>query len=218
MRRSRPLFHSHACHADSLTRSQDENPVQASPLVPKMPRTYSRFVPPFAVSLPDSADELYRRRATTTSLRGLLGSGVKSRRQMRDASSPSETPQNAGDGDSASISQKSTQATTLPTAPFAASTGQLAAALLKPVTRPDEAKEYDAWLSQFRHLSLAAQDHLSEKDRTMYEAHVGAIAGPRGTGGGIVGREVSEKDRAIFTAFAAAGQPRGASALVSAEG
>ncbi|BGP21712.1 polyphosphoinositide phosphatase [Rhodotorula toruloides] len=180
---------------------QDDIPVQASPLVPKIPRTYSR-------------------RPTTTSLRGLLGSGVKSRRQMRDASSPPDAAQNAGDGDSASISQKTTQMATLPTAPFAASTGQLAVALLKPVTRPDEAKEYDAWLSQFRHLSLAAQDHLSEKDRTMYQAHVGAVAGQRGTGGGVVGRphDVSEKDRAIFAAFAAAGQPRGATALVSVEG
>ncbi|KAL7338197.1 SacI homology domain-containing protein [Rhodotorula toruloides] len=179
---------------------QDDITVQASPLVPKMPRTYSR-------------------RPTTTSLRGLLGSGVKSRRHMRNESSAPEAAQSAGDGDSASVSQKSTQTTTLPTAPFAASTGQLAAALLKPVTRPDEAKEYDAWLSQFRHLSLAAQDHLSEKDRTMYEAHVGAVAGRRGTGGGVVGRphDVSEKDRAIFAAFAASGQARGASALVSAE-
>ncbi|BGP12753.1 hypothetical protein JCM10213_008892 [Rhodosporidiobolus nylandii] len=84
----------------------------------------------------------------------------------------------------------------MPTAPFAASTAQLAPALLSPVVRMDEQREYSAWTSQFDALTLGVSEHVSEKDRSLYAAHAA---------GALV--EVSEKDKQAFVAMAAAGQP-----------
>ncbi|GAA6001890.1 hypothetical protein JCM10207_002366 [Rhodosporidiobolus poonsookiae] len=99
--------------------------------------------------------------------------------------------------DSASITSSAAPAApSLPAAPFSASTAQVATALLAPVVRADEAREYDAWTSQFRHLSLAAQDHLSEKDRALYGQHAAVSVA-----------DVSEKDRVVFSATVAAGTP-----------
>lgn len=104
----------------------------------------------------------------------------------------------------------------VPAVPFSASTGQLATALLAPVVRADEAREYVAWTTQFEHLSLAAHDHLSEKDRTMYTAHAAIGApGSRHHGGGGDGwrgltADVSERDRTTFQAFVSGAKPRGA--------
>ncbi|GAA6032708.1 hypothetical protein JCM8097_000752 [Rhodosporidiobolus ruineniae] len=86
----------------------------------------------------------------------------------------------------------------LPSAPFSAPTAQLATSLLNPVVRADEAREYDAWTAQFRHLSLAAQDHLPEKDRGLYAAHAAVSVG-----------EVSERDRAVFAQSVAAASGMG---------
>jgi hypothetical protein len=79
-----------------------------------------------------------------------------------------------------------------------APTAQLATALLKPVVRPDEAREYEAWTSQFRHLSLAGQDLLSEKDRHLYAQHASTIVTPN---------PLSEKDAALFASTVLLSQP-----------
>ncbi|KWU45342.1 hypothetical protein RHOSPDRAFT_28774 [Rhodotorula sp. JG-1b] len=83
--------------------------------------------------------------------------------------------------------------------PFTLSTGTLASALLRPVVRPDEAREYDAWVTQFSHLSLSSHDYLSDKDRVMYEAYVRRRP---------ASNEASAKDRGIYEGFIAAGELR----------
>jgi len=124
-------------------------------------------------------------------------------------------PTSAADG-SPSAHEPHAASAPVPAAPFSASTGQLASALLKPVVRADEAREYVAWTTQFQHLSLAAHDHLSEKDRAMYTAHA-AVAVPRAgcaeprrslAADGLA--DVSERDRATFQAFVSGARPRGA--------
>ncbi|GJN91628.1 hypothetical protein Rhopal_004651-T1 [Rhodotorula paludigena] len=95
-------------------------------------------------------------------------------------------------------------ATTIPSAPFSLATGQLAAAHLQPSVRADEAREYEAWTTQFRHLSLASLEHLSEKDRAMYIAHAATAAARTRADA------VSERDKAVYAAFERAGRPRGA--------
>lgn len=80
-----------------------------------------------------------------------------------------------------------------PSAPFALTTEALATSLLQPKTRAEEAQEYDAWLSQFAHLSLSGHDHLSEKDRVAYETYVRR----RAEG------DVSTRDRSVFDNFLA---------------
>ncbi|GAA5926528.1 hypothetical protein JCM3775_001042 [Rhodotorula graminis] len=141
----------------------------------------------------------------------------KSARQSRHRSSMHD-PSSTVDG-SPSAQEPHPASAPVPAAPFSASTGQLASALLSPVVRTDEAREYVAWTTQFQHLSLAAHDHLSEKDRTMYTAHA-AVAAPRpgaeprrsGTtvfeADGLA--DVSERDRATFQAFVSGAKPRGA--------
>ncbi|GAA5980284.1 hypothetical protein JCM10908_001598 [Rhodotorula pacifica] len=109
---------------------------------------------------------------------------------------PSAAPQSSGPEASAETADNAPPAAA---APFTMSTGTLASALLRPVVRPDEAREYDAWLSQFSHLSLSGHDYLSDKDRVMYETYVRRR--PAST-------EASAKDRGVYEAFIAAGELR----------
>lgn len=93
-----------------------------------------------------------------------------------------------------------------PGLPFTASTGALAMAHLNPVMRSEEAREYEAWLTQFSHLSLSGHDYLSDKDRVMYEAFIRRRP---------ASAEVASKDWATFDAFLAAGEARTLLASIS---
>ncbi|GAA5887566.1 hypothetical protein JCM6882_001451 [Rhodosporidiobolus microsporus] len=129
-------------------------------------------------------------------LRSWIHPANKSARQSRHVSAAHHP--GAVDDSAASITSSS-QPPPLPvsSAPFSAPTAQLATAHLAPLVRADEAKEYDAWISQFRHLSLApTTDHLSEKDRTLYSQHAGVALS-----------ELNERDKTLFVATAVAGRP-----------
>ncbi|GAA6047122.1 hypothetical protein JCM3770_006907 [Rhodotorula araucariae] len=122
---------------------------------------------------------------------------AKRARQSRHLSSLNDAS-GAVDGSPSNLDAQAAPA--VPGAPFSASTGQLAHALLAPVVRADEAREYDAWVGQFRHLSLAAQDHLGEKDRALYAAHARSGAGLAAGASALVA-DVSDRDRSAFAAF-----------------
>ncbi|GAA5866136.1 hypothetical protein JCM3774_004094 [Rhodotorula dairenensis] len=97
-----------------------------------------------------------------------------------------------------SIAEVSTTAPQVSTSPFSTATGALASALLRPVVRADEAREYDAWLSQFSHsISPAGHDYLSDKDRVMYETYVRRLP---------ASAEPSTKDRTAYEGFVATGE------------
>lgn len=107
---------------------------------------------------------------------------------------PSASP-TVPDPDSAA--ESSTAVPQVSTAPFSASTGTLASALLRPIIRADEAREYDAWLSQFSHISPTGHDYLSDKDRVVYETYVRRLP---------ASVEPSTKDRSVYESFVATGE------------
>ncbi|CEQ38924.1 SPOSA6832_00369, partial [Sporobolomyces salmonicolor] len=79
-------------------------------------------------------------------------------------------------------------------------TAGLAEQHLRPHVKPEELREYEAWLGQFEHLSLS-QD-LSEKDRSLYTVNAElAKSGGAPVAGGPV---LSEKDRAVYAGHVAA--------------
>ncbi|BGP36735.1 phosphatidylinositol-3,5-bisphosphate 5-phosphatase [Rhodotorula kratochvilovae] len=166
----------------------------------RLPGTDDAQLSPFVPRRSLSHSTSSQRRHTGGGLRSWISHRHPHSKQLRQSRhlSSLHDPSHAASGSPSTSDGQAPPA--LPAAPFSASTGQLAHALLAPVVRADEAREYDAWVGQFRHLSLAAQDHLGEKDRALYVAHAGAGAPA----------EVSERDRGAFAAFVGGARPRGA--------
>ncbi|GAA5994963.1 phosphatidylinositol-3,5-bisphosphate 5-phosphatase [Rhodotorula paludigena] len=171
----------------------------------RQPATDETLLSPFLPRRPLSHSTSLQRRHNPGGLRGWI-----SHRQPHDRArqsrhlSSADPSSHAADTSGSTDADTGAAASTTPSAPFSLATGQLAAAHLQPSVRADEAREYEAWTTQFRHLSLASLEHLSEKDRAMYIAHAATAAARTRADA------VSERDKAVYAAFERAGRPRGA--------